>query len=221
MHAHELGELVLLDDLLVQHGRGALGELVRLELLAPLVRPDVSPVQRGLVGRDDGHVDVAARAQVVEDAGLDGLAAQLHGLLPGQVGLPGALEDAHGGQAAGAHGHVGQLVGAAVGVHGEEVGARGVDARHHEVGADVALVPEQVLLQHRHARHDARLAARRERVQLQVRRDDGRRELRVRRRARARAPDLRRDVVQLLAVLVGDDGARGRTRVGCDLGESW
>lgn len=92
-------------------------------------------------------------------------------------------------------------------VHREQVRARRVHARHHQVRADVALVAEQVLLEQRHAGHDARLAARRQRVQLEVRRDQRRRELRVCGCAGARAPDLRRDVVQLLAVLVGDDGA--------------
>lgn len=217
MHAHKLCDLVLLDDLLVQHRGGALGELVALELLAPLVGLDVAPVQRRLVSRDDRHVDVAARAEVVEDTGLNGLAAQLDGLVLGQARLPGRLEDAHGGQGAGAHGDVGELVGAAVGVHGEEVGAGRVDAGHDQVGADVALVAEEVLLEQRHARHDAGLAARRERVQLQVGRDEGGGELGVGGGAGAGAPDLGSNVVQLFAVLIGDDGARRGSGVGCDL----
>jgi hypothetical protein len=87
------------------------------------------------------------------------------------------------------------------------VRAGGVHARDDEVGADVALVAEQVLLEHRHAGHYAGLAAGREGVQLQLRADQGGCELGVGGRARARAPDVGRNVVQLLAVLVGDDGA--------------
>lgn len=207
MHADVLGNGILLDDLLVQHRRRALGELVALELLAPLVGLDVAPVQHRLVLVNNRHVHVASRAQIVEDTGLDGLAAQLHSLLLGQVGLPARLEDAHGGQRAGTHGDVGQLVGASVGVNGEEVGAGGVDAGDNQVGANVALVAEQVLLEQRHAGHNAWLAARRQRMQLQVGRDQRCRELGVGGSAGARAPDLRRDVMQLLAVLVGDNGA--------------
>lgn len=60
MHAHKFGEGILRDDLLVQHRRRALGELVALEFLAPLVGLDVAPVQRRLVRRDDRHIDVAS-----------------------------------------------------------------------------------------------------------------------------------------------------------------
>jgi hypothetical protein len=82
------------------------------------------------------------------------------------------------------------------------VRARGVHARNDEVGADVPLVAEEVLLQHRHARYDARLAAGREGVQLEVRRDDGGCEFRVGGGAGARAPDLGGNVVEFFAVLV-------------------
>ena len=104
-----------------------------------------------------------------------------------------------------------------MGVDGEEVGAGRVAAGDDEVGANVALVAEQVLLEHGHAGDDARLAARRQRVQLQLRRDERRRELGVGGGAGAGAPNLRRDVVQFLAVLVGDDGARGGSRIGGNL----
>lgn len=46
-----------------------------------------------------------------------------------------------------------------MGVDGEEVGAGRIAARNDKVGADVALVAEQVLLQHGHAGDDAGLAA--------------------------------------------------------------
>jgi hypothetical protein len=51
------------------------------------------------------------------------------------------------------------------------VGAGRVDARHDQVGADVALVAEQVLLEHGHAGDDAGLAAGGEGVQLELRAD--------------------------------------------------
>jgi hypothetical protein len=196
-----LADLLLGDDLLVEHRGSALGEPVVALLRLPCVRCDVVAHEGGLLFGDDGHIDVASGAQVVPDTGLDGVGAQLDGLVARQVGLPLCLEDGHGGQRAGAHGHVGQLVGGAVGVDGEEVGARGVDARDDQVGADVALVAEQVLLQHGHGGHDARLAAGAEGVQLEVRRDDGGGELGVGGGTGTRAPDVRGDVVQLLAVL--------------------
>lgn len=146
LHADVLADVGLGDDLLVEDGGGAAGELVVLELLTPLVGLDEAAVQGGLLGGDDGEVDVRAGAQVVEDTGLDGLGAELHGLLLGQARLPLGLEDGHGGQRTGPHGHVGQLVGAAVGVDGKEVGAGGINAGDDQVGADVALVLEQMLL---------------------------------------------------------------------------
>lgn len=107
MHRNKLGDLILFDNLLIQHRSRTLGELVALELLAPLVGLHVASVQCRLVGRDDRHVYVTAGPQVVENTSLDGLAAQLHRLLLGQTRLPGRLKDAHGRQRAGAHGHVG------------------------------------------------------------------------------------------------------------------
>ena len=174
-------------------------------------------MQGGLVGGDDGEVDVGAGAEVVEDTGLDGLGAELHGVLLGQGGLPQGLEDGHGGQGTGAHGDVGQLVGAAVGVDGEEVGAGGVDAGDDQVGADVALVLEQVLLQEGHAGDDAGLPAGGQGVQLELGGDEGGGELGIGGGSGTGAPDLRGDVVQLLAVLVGDDGAARGSRIGGDL----
>lgn len=159
VHCDVLADILLLDDLLVKDGSRAAGEAVVALLLLALVRLDVVAHEGGLVFGDDGDVDVATRAQVVEDTSQDGVRAQLDSVVAGQRWLPRCLEDGHGGQRAGTHGHVGQLVGGSVGVDGEEVSAGRVDAGDDEVGANVALVAEEVLLQHRHARHDARLAA--------------------------------------------------------------
>lgn len=217
LDADKLAHLVLLDDLLIEDGRRALGELVVLSLLRPLVGLDVVAQQRRLLLGDDGDVDVGAGAEVVEDTGEDGVARELDGALAGQVGLPLRLEDAHGGEAAGAHGDVGELVGATMGVDGEEVDARRVAAGDDEVGADVALVLEEVLLEEGHGGDDAGLAAGGQGVELQLGRDEGRGELRVRGGAGARAPDLGGDEVKLLAVLVGDDGAGRCSSIGGDL----
>ena len=86
-------------------------------------------------------------------------------------------------------------------MHGEEVGTRGVHARNDEVGANVALVAEEVLLQHCHAGDDARFAAGGESVQFEVGGDDGCGELGVCRCSCAGAPDVGGDVVEFLAVL--------------------
>jgi hypothetical protein len=101
---------------------------------------------------------------------------------------------------------------------------------------------EEALLEHRHRGHDARLAPGAERVERHVARDERGRELGVRGRAGAAAADVVRDVVDLcarassacagravgcgmgrarpgahlLAVLVRDDRALGRARVGAE-----
>ena len=155
MHSHVPPNLLPRHDLFVQHSRRPPAEPVTPLLLLPHVGRDVVAQQRCLLRRDDADIHIRAGTQVVEDAGLDGLGRQPDGLVPTQARLPLGLEDGHGGQGARAHGDVGQLVGAAVGVHGEEGDAGGVDAGNDEVGANVALVAEEVLLQHRHARDDA------------------------------------------------------------------
>lgn len=103
-----------------------------------------------------------------------------------------------------------------MGVHGEEPHAGGIHPGDDEIGADVALVSEQMLLEQRHACHDARLATRRQGVQFEVGGDDGGREFGVCGCAGAGTPYLRGDVVEFLAVLparckrnVSDEGDVG------------
>ena len=91
-----------------------------------------------------------------------------------------------------------------MGVDGEEVGAGRVAAGDDEVGADVALVAEEVLFQHCHDGDDARGAAGGERVQFEVRGNERGGEFGVGGGAGAGAPDERGDVVEFLAVLGGD-----------------
>lgn len=132
---------------------------------------------------------------------MDGIGRQLDGLVPRHVCLPLRLKDGHGRQRTAAHGHVRKLVRTAVGMNGEEADACGVDTSDDEIGADVTLVSEKMLLEHRHTRHDSRFSAGGERVQLQLRGDQGRGELRIRCGASSRAPYLRRDVMKFLTVL--------------------
>ncbi|KKA17146.1 hypothetical protein T310_9222, partial [Rasamsonia emersonii CBS 393.64] len=94
LHRDVLANVLLLDDLLLEPRRGALGEAVVALLLAALVGLDVVAHQlRRLVLLDHAHVDVAAGPQVVEDTRLDGLRRERDRLLPVQVRLPVRLED--------------------------------------------------------------------------------------------------------------------------------
>ena len=72
---------------------------------------------------------------------------------------------------------------------------------HDKVGANVALVAKQVLLEHRHAGYDTGFAASRECVQLELRGDQRGGKLSVGSCAGSCTPDLRGDVMQFLAVL--------------------
>ena len=88
-----------------------------------------------------------------------------------------------------------------MGVDGEEMCAGRVDASNDEVCANVALVAEQVLLEHGHAGDNAGLAAGGEGMEFEVRGNDGGREFSVCGRSGTGTPDVRGDVVELLAVL--------------------
>lgn len=206
MYAYISPNLALLDDFLVEHRRGALWKHVALELGALLVGLDIVSLERRFVLGDDGNVDIGTRTQIIEDTSQDGLTAQLDGVILRQVGSPLRLKDAHGSQAAASHGDIRQLVGAAMCVDGEQVRARGVAPRNDEIRSNVALVAEKMLLEEGHASDDAGLAAGGKGVQLQLRGNEGSRELGVGSGAGASTPYLGSNVVQLLAVLVGDDG---------------
>jgi hypothetical protein len=71
-----------------------------------------------------------------------------------------------------------------------------------------------VLLEHRHARHDAGFAARGEGVQLELRGDESGREFGVGGGSGTRTPDLGSDVMQLLAVLEGWLASAFQVRLG-------
>ena len=81
------------------------------------------------------------------------------------------------------------------------MGACGVAACYHEVRADVALVAEEMLLQHCHDGDDAGFTAGGEAVEFEVGGDEGGGEFGVGCGAGAGAPDLGGDVVEFFAVL--------------------
>lgn len=86
---------------------------------------------------------------------------------------------------------------------GEEVCAGGIATGDDQVGSDVALVAEEVLLEHGHDGDDTWFPPGGQRVEFEVGGDDGGGEFGVGGGAGAGAPDLGGDVVQLLAVLPG------------------
>jgi len=88
-----------------------------------------------------------------------------------------------------------------MGVDGKEVGASGITASDDEIGTNVALVSEEVLLEHSHAGNDARFAARGQGVQFEVGGDEGSGKFRVGGCAGASAPDVGGDVMEFFAVL--------------------
>jgi hypothetical protein len=203
VYSHIPPDFLLGDDFLVQIGRCAPCELVIPLFLDPLVRLDIVSQQlRGLSLFDHTYVHVASRAQIVEYACFYRLGADMYRLIARAVFFPLGLEDGHGGEGAGAHGHVRELVGGAVGVNGEEADTRGVDAGDDEVGADMSLVAEKVLFQHGHDGDDAWGPAGGQRVEFEVRGDEGGGEFGVGRCAGAGAEDRRRDVVEFFTVLM-------------------
>lgn len=97
----------------------------------------------------------------------------------------------------------------------------GVDTGHDQVGADVALVSEEVLLQEGHACDDTRLPAGRQGVKLELGGDESGGEFCIRSSTGTGTPNLGRYIVKLLAVLVGNDGtARGSSISGNLVGMS-
>jgi hypothetical protein len=90
-------------------------------------------------------------------------------------------------------------------VNCEEAYASRVDTCYDEVGSDVSLVSEEVLLEHRHAGYDAGFAAGGEGVEFELGGDEGGCEFSVGCCSGAGTPDLRGDVMELFAVLGDGD----------------
>lgn len=195
MHGDVLAYLFPGDDLFPQHsGRPSLKLVVPLLLLS-LVRLDVISQQRGLFFGNDTDVDVRTGTEVVEDTSQDGIRSQLDCFLPRQFGLPLSLKHRHGRQRSAAHGDVRELVCTSMGVDGKETNSRGVNSSDNEIRADVSLISEEMLFEHRHARHHSRLASGGEGMELQLRGDEGGGKLGVRSRSGSSTPYLRRDVM--------------------------
>lgn len=124
---------------------GTPSHLVRELLLHPLVGLRVVPQHLLLVLLDHADVAVAAGPEIVEDTRVDRLFHEVDRLLPSHLRPPFRFEDGHGGERAGAHGHVGKLVGRTVRGDGEEVRTGGVDTAEDEGRADVALISVRVV----------------------------------------------------------------------------
>ena len=201
LHSNILANLLSRDNLLIQHRRRPPLELIAPLLLLPLIRRYIIPQQRRLLRRNHTNIHIRPGPQIIPDPRLNCVRRQLHRLVSRQLLLPLRLEHRHRRQRPAAHRHIGQFVRAAVRVHGEEPNARRVDPRDDQVGADVALVPEQVLLEHRHHGDDARLAACGEGVQFKVGGDEGGGEFGVGGCAGAGTPYLGGDVVEFFTVL--------------------
>ena len=88
-----------------------------------------------------------------------------------------------------------------MGVNGEESNACRINACYDEICANMALVAEKVLLEHGHAGYDTGFAAGGEGMEFEFGGDEGGREFGVCGGSSSGTPDLRRDVVKLLAVL--------------------
>mmetsp|Transcript_26829 Transcript_26829/g.66412 ORF Transcript_26829/g.66412 Transcript_26829/m.66412 type:complete len:313 (+) Transcript_26829:276-1214(+) len=202
-------------ELLGQDRRRATGKDVVLPELAQ-VGPVVVAQRRVAVLIDHHHVHGATRAKVVVDPRHDRGVHQCFGFFERHLALVLRLEDCHRRKRAGAHGHVGQAVRRAVRVDRVERRAGAVDAAQHERGAHVPLIAEEHPLEHRTGGDHARLLAGRHAVEFKLRRDQGGRRLGVGRSTRAAAPDVVRNVVDLLAVLIGHCVALGGARVGAE-----
>lgn len=171
LHGHRLhafGDLQILEGC-VQHGRGALLESVVELALTLLVGQLVVTQIFGAVLADYTKIDVRARAQIVEDTRRDGVTHQQLAFFLGQVWLPAALKDRHGGQTARSHSGIRQFVGAAVRMDAVDMWSILVDATEHKSSANVSLVPEQHLLQYVVGTHNGHLSLRIESVKLQLR----------------------------------------------------
>jgi hypothetical protein len=88
-----------------------------------------------------------------------------------------------------------------VGVDSEEMSACGITASDDEVGTNVSLITEEMLLQHGHACHDARFATGGEGVEFEVGGDEGGGEFGIGGSTGTCTPNLRGDEMQLFTIL--------------------
>lgn len=203
VYRNVLANLLLRNDLLIQHSCGTSLKNIALLLLTTLIRLNVASLQRRLLLRNNRNIHVRSRSQIVEYTSLNSIARQRDSLLLRHTGLPLRLEDRHSGKRTRAHGDIRQLIRASVCVHSEEPNTGRINACYDEVCADVSLVAEEVLLEHGHTGHDSRLAAGGEGVELEFGGDEGGCEFGVCGGTGSGTPDLRGDIMELLAVLGG------------------
>lgn len=203
----DLDELTDGLDALLDEGRAAMGKLVGLLLGRALIGHDPVAVDLGLVlVGDHSDVNIRAGAEVIEDTGFDSLGNQVHGLLLVHGRAPVGLEDGHGGQGARAHGDKGQAVDAPVRVDGVQVGPSAVHPAQDQGCSDMPLVPEQVLLQHRHGRSQTDFSPTVKAVELQLGADQVRGELRISSGSGSTAVNIRGNEVDLFTVLISHNG---------------
>lgn len=86
-------------------------------------------------------------------------------------------------------------------VYGEQSNARRINPSYNEICSDVSLISEEMLLEHGHAGNNSWFAAGGEGVQLEFRGDECGCEFGICGGACSGTPDLRGDVMKLLAVL--------------------
>jgi hypothetical protein len=99
------------------------------------------------------------------------------------------------------------------------MGSGRVAAGDDKVCSDMSLVAEEMLLEQGHAGDDARFAAGGKGMKFELGGDEGGGEFGVSGSSSTGTPNLWGDVMELFAVLVGDDGTGRRASVGGDLDE--
>lgn len=150
--------------------------------------PDPWEGEGGRMGEGNDELNVMQSThQVIEDTSCNGIPHKLRSLtqLPTEradrsgeeegrtsdtphlhVGLVSILKGGHCSKGSGAHGDIGQLVCGAVSMNCVEVGSGAVHSSHDKIRSNVALVLEQVLLQHPQSSHHTRLEGEREREKV-------------------------------------------------------
>lgn len=154
-------------------------------------------------------INVASGPQVVENAGADGLGDQRLCLVFLHVLTVLRLKNRHGSKRSGTHCDVREFVCATVGIHSVQVRTRKVYPAEHESGAHVALVAEKVPLELCDSRDDACLTTEVQGQDFELAGHHSGHSLGVSGSASTAAPDVWRDVVDLLAVLVAHGVALG------------
>jgi hypothetical protein len=151
-------------------------------------------------------IDIAARTKIVKNTGTDGIANKIDCLLLCQVFTVAILENCHGSQRTTSHRNVWQSIGTAVRVDGVEARPGDIDTAENKSGADVALVAEQIALEHGHGRSNTSFAVGGHAMQFELCADHLGGGLGIGSRSSTTAVDVLGNVVDLFAVLVAHRG---------------